>query len=161
MRAVARKAGVDPSLPRHYFPTKSALFIEALGPIDQIEARISAVVAGPPDAIGDNMVRNFLALWDSPEFGPRLHIVLSSALATPEIAAVAKGLLYSKLFLPIASSVPGDDPPGRAAAAMSQAVGLAASRYLLKVEPIASASADELVARFGPVMQRHITGRFP
>jgi hypothetical protein len=39
-----------------------------------------------------------------------------------------------------------------------QILGLAVARYVIRVEPIASASVDDLVARFGPVVQQCLTG---
>jgi hypothetical protein len=35
------------------------------------------------------------------------------------------------------------------------------ARYVLPAEPLASASADELVAAVGPTVQRYLTGRLP
>jgi hypothetical protein len=37
-------------------------------------------------------------------------------------------------------------------------VGLALARYLVRVEPLASASPEELVRRVGPTLQRYLTG---
>jgi len=34
-------------------------------------------------------------------------------------------------------------------------------RYLLKVEPVASAPAERLVAAIGPTVQRYLTGDLP
>jgi hypothetical protein len=40
-----------------------------------------------------------------------------------------------------------------------QILGLAVARYIVRIEPIASASVDELVTRFGPLVQHCLTGR--
>jgi hypothetical protein len=37
-------------------------------------------------------------------------------------------------------------------------VGLAIMRYIGRLEPLASASVDELVAAVGPTVQRYLTG---
>jgi hypothetical protein len=37
-------------------------------------------------------------------------------------------------------------------------MGLIFMRYLLEVEPIASMPADEVVAVYGPTIQRYLTG---
>ena len=37
-------------------------------------------------------------------------------------------------------------------------LGLAMSRYVIKLEPIASASAAELAATVGPTLDRYLTG---
>ncbi|MEV7551658.1 hypothetical protein AB0N89_18710 [Amycolatopsis sp. NPDC089917] len=39
-----------------------------------------------------------------------------------------------------------------------QILGLAVARYIVRVEPIASASVDDLVTSFGPLVQHCLTG---
>jgi hypothetical protein len=39
----------------------------------------------------------------------------------------------------------------------SQLVGMGFNRYVLRLEPLASASADELVAAVAPTIQRYLT----
>jgi hypothetical protein len=39
-----------------------------------------------------------------------------------------------------------------------QILGLAVARYIVRIEPIASSSVDDLVARFGPLVQHCLTG---
>jgi AcrR family transcriptional regulator len=161
MRAIAREAGVDPSLPRHYFASKSALFVEALGPMGQLDERVHVITSGNPESIGENIVRTFLALWDSPEFGPRLRILLTTAATTPEIGEVLKLVLFHGLFVRIARATGVDDASDRASAVASQMMGLALARYVLKLEPVASAPPEAIVARFGPAVQVLVTGDAP
>jgi hypothetical protein len=42
-----------------------------------------------------------------------------------------------------------------------QILGLAVARYLVRIEPIATAPVDDLVARFGPLVQHCLTGPPP
>lgn len=158
MRAVARAAGVDASLPRHYFPSKSQLFVEALGPFEHVEGNMAILAAGPPDRVGERIVRMFLGLWDSPTLGPRLKILLVTGTNTPEIAEVFKAVVVQKVFVRIVEAVGGDDAPGRAAALASQMLGLALARYVLQLEPMASATPDWIVERFAPSVQLLVTG---
>jgi hypothetical protein len=46
----------------------------------------------------------------------------------------------------------------RASLVASQIVGMGITRYVLELEPIASASVDELVAAIGPSIQRYLVG---
>jgi hypothetical protein len=43
----------------------------------------------------------------------------------------------------------------------SQLIGLVMLRYVLAVEPLASAPAEELVAIYAPTLQRYLTGPLP
>ena len=40
----------------------------------------------------------------------------------------------------------------------SELFGLAMARYVIRVEPIASASVDRLATWYGPTVQRYLTG---
>ena len=46
----------------------------------------------------------------------------------------------------------------RAALVASQVVGLALARYVLRLEPLATASQDDLAAAIGPTLERYLTG---
>ena len=63
-----------------------------------------------------------------------------------------------EVFLKIAHELGTEDAELRAALAASQVLGLVITRYVLKVEPIASVPAAEVVARVGPVIQWHLIG---
>jgi Tetracyclin repressor-like, C-terminal domain len=54
----------------------------------------------------------------------------------------------------------GDDAEGRYRAALvaSQVIGLGFARYVLGLEPLAAADAEDLVAAIGPTVQRYLTG---
>lgn len=56
------------------------------------------------------------------------------------------------------SGTGGGDAGYRAAAVASQMLGLALARYLLRLEPIASADAADLAATIGPTIDRYLTG---
>ncbi|WP_053666645.1 hypothetical protein [Streptomyces sp. MMG1121] len=49
-------------------------------------------------------------------------------------------------------------PPVNINAAQSQVWGMVILRYILKLEPLASASTDELVDLIGPTIQRYLVG---
>jgi hypothetical protein len=46
----------------------------------------------------------------------------------------------------------------RASLVASQIMGLVMARYVLRLEPLASASPESLVAAIGPTVQRYLTG---
>ena len=50
-----------------------------------------------------------------------------------------------------------DRPQLRATLAASHLVGLAFVRYVVKLEPVASADRESLVAEVGPTIQRYFT----
>ena len=161
VRAVARTAGVDPSLVLHFFGSKDGLFAAAIElPVDPVEL-VAGLLAGDVDDLGERVVRTFLAVWDaSPGQGPMLAM-LRSAVSHEDAAEMLRELLLRVILRPLAVGAGGSNPDLRAALLASQLVGLAITRYVLRLEPVTSASADELAPLLGPTLQRYLTGQLP
>lgn len=159
VRAVARRAGVDPALVHHYFGTKQALFLAAMQlPID-FNALVDEVMAGPRREIGARLVRQTLKLWEDPATRSLLMGIVRSA-TTDEIAAeMLRGLLTEGPILALTRASGSPDAALRATLAGSQIVGLAMARYVIRVEPLASATQQEVMRAIGPTVQRYLTGK--
>ena len=71
---------------------------------------------------------------------------------------VAALVLLIALGSLVAAGLPIASARERAALIGSQLVGLAMTRYVLRLEPIASASIDHLAEVVGPTIQRYLTG---
>jgi hypothetical protein len=54
--------------------------------------------------------------------------------------------------------VPPEEGAARGALVASQLIGVVMARYVLRVEPLASAPAEQVVAAVGPAVQRYLTG---
>lgn len=158
LRGVARGAGVDPSLVTHFFGSKDGLFEAALAlPMDP-QTLVDGLLAGARGTLGERIVRTFLLVWDStPGQGPMLAM-LRSAVSHEDSADKLRELLLRVILRPIAHGAGADDPDRRAALLASQVVGLAMTRYVLRMEPIASATPDELAPVMGKTLQRYLTG---
>ncbi len=161
VRAVARAAGVDPALVLHFFGSKDGLFTAALDlPVDPATV-VHALLAEGVDGLGERILRTFLDVWDgTPGQGPMLAM-LRSAVSHEDSAAMLRRLLSGVIFGPLATGAGADRPDLRAGLLASQLVGLAMTRYVLRVEPVASASADVLAPLLGPTLQRYLTGPLP
>ena len=61
----------------------------------------------------------------------------------------------------IAEALDMQQPTLRAALAASQLIGLAMARYIIGIEPIASADPETLVQSYAPTIQRYLTGPLP
>lgn len=158
IRGVARAAGVDPALVHHYFGSKEDLFACALElPVDPA-AMVPMVLAEGLDGVGERIVRTFLGIWDAtPGQGPMLAL-LRSAVSDQRAAASLRDFLTRVVLRPLAEAAGGDDAQLRAALVASQMVGLAVTRYVVRLEPVASAPPDELARTIGPTLQRYLTG---
>jgi AcrR family transcriptional regulator len=159
IRGIAREAGVDPALVHHYFGSKDRLFAASLElPLDPTTV-IPAVLAQGRDGLGERLARTFLGIWDgTPGQGPMLAM-LRSAVSDPTAARSLRDFLTRVVLEPLAQAAGGDEgAPLRASLAASQIVGLAVARYVVCLEPVASASIDELAPPLGAVLERHLAG---
>ncbi|MFC7726676.1 TetR family transcriptional regulator [Nocardioides sp. GCM10028917] len=160
IRAVAASAGVDPALVHHYFGSKDDLFLAALEmPVDPREL-LAPVVAQGPDGAGERLLRTFLSVWDDPEIQVRLLAVVRSVLSEDGATLLNEGFI-PVVVGPVLAQLVVDRPEVRVPLVASQVVGLIVTRYLLALPPMAEMSADDVVARVGPVLQHYLTGDLP
>jgi AcrR family transcriptional regulator len=161
IRGVARAAGVDPRLVHHYFDGKDALFVAAFELPARPQQLLEAVLGADADGIGVRLVRLFTTVWDSPEGRQRIVALVSAASASEAGARMLREFLAREVFARIVARLGSDDPELRAALAASQMMGLAVARYVVRLEPLASADADLVVALVGPTLQHYLTGPLP
>jgi AcrR family transcriptional regulator len=172
IRGIAADAAVDPALVHHFYGTKEALFAAAmrlpLVPSEVLTAAFAEapgvaggedrrdVTAEPVPGPGQHLVRTALAVWESTEVLGVFLGLLRSALTSERAADMLRGFITDAILGPVAAMAGGDDAAYRAGAVASQMLGLALSRYVLKLEPFASASAEDLAATIGPTIDRYL-----
>ncbi|WP_338699015.1 TetR family transcriptional regulator [Streptomyces sp. Q6] len=161
VRGIAKAAGVDPALVHHYFGTKEQVFaasIEvAFAPAFEAPA---AVEEGPLDGVGERLTRFIFGVWENPATRAPLLAIVRSAVNNDVAAGVFRRLVAAQVLARIAQrlDLPEEEAELRASLAAAQLVGTAMLRYVIKVEPLASAGAEDLIARIAPVVQGHLTG---
>jgi AcrR family transcriptional regulator len=155
IRGVALDAGVDPALVAHYFGPKDALFAAALElPRAPVEA-LAAALDAPDGELGARIAATFLSVWDGPGAGA-LVALLRSASANEQAAETMRQFARTELVPRIAERIGGRRRELRGALIVSQLIGLAMMRYILRMEPVASASTSQLVTRLGPAIQQYV-----
>lgn len=159
MRAIAAKARVDPALVHHFFGSKSQLFALAMELPLSARELLPNILAGDAASLGERIVRTFLELWESPKTRRRMLAVLRSAVSYEAAATMLRSFITREVLQEIARGLDSPDAESRAALAGSQLIGLAMARYVVKVEPLAAASIDQLVAAYAPTIQHYLTGR--
>ena len=158
MRGIARAAGVDPALVRHYFSDKPELFAEAVAVPMRADRLVATALEGPRDQVGVNLVRYIVQTLDDPATSQRVVSMMQTALGQEFAARMFRHFIIREVLKRIAADLLDDDAELRASFAATQLVGLVIARYGLRIEPLASASQDEVVARVGPVVQWHLMG---
>jgi len=142
----------------HFFGSKQQLFLAAIElTINPAEA-IPAMLEDGLDGLGERLARFYLDMWEGAETRDGVAGILRSAFSHEDAAALLRRFLGSEVFGRLAAGLEGDDAPLRVELAGSHLIGLAIARYVVKVEPLASADAEEIVAAVGPAIQRYLTG---
>ncbi|MFF3346203.1 TetR family transcriptional regulator [Streptomyces sp. NPDC002779] len=158
VRGIAKAAGVDSALVHHYFGTKEQIFEAAVEVAfaPAFQAR-DIVLDGPLDSAGERLTRMIFGLWENPVTRAPLLAIVRSAVNNDSAAAVFRKLVAAQLLRRIAEQLDLPDAELRADLAAAQLVGIAMMRYVIKIEPIASADPERLIARLAPVVQGHLT----
>ncbi|SCF04375.1 transcriptional regulator, TetR family [Micromonospora purpureochromogenes] len=159
IRVIATAAGVDPALVHHYFGSKEELFRATVEiPLDPAEL-LPVVLAGGVDGVGERLVRTFLGVWDSPA-GKAAVALLRSAVNNDWTARLLREFLVTQVLRRVLDhlDIPPAELPLRGSLVATQMIGLAMMRYVIRLEPVASADPETLVAALGPTVQRYLTG---
>ncbi len=162
IRAIAAGAGVDPALVHHYFGTKEQLFLAAMNaPINPAEM-IPRALAGPRDQAGIRLVRLVLSVWDSPA-GAAALAMFRSALSNEWTARLLREFVITQILRRAVADLVLEpaEAPLRSTLVATQIAGLMVARYVLKLEPLAGADAEVLVAAIGPNVQRFLDDPMP
>jgi len=155
IRAVASDAAIDPSMVMRYFGSKEGLFAAAA----DFELRLPDLNAMPRHRIGHLTAEYFLQRWED---DGTLQALLRVG-ATNEAAAERLRQIFAEQLAPVVAAVapPGADVAARAGLVASQVLGLALTRYVLRLPPVAAMPRDDLVRWVGPTLQRYLTATDP
>jgi len=156
IRGIAAAAKVDPKLVLHYFESKQGVFRAAVDfPIDPAEF-IPGLLEPGLEGLGGRLVLFFLETWESPAGSPLLAVI-RSVVTSESAASLMREFVSREILARLAEALELDQPPLRASLAASQLIGLAMLRYVVKVEPLASASPGKVAAWIGPTLERYFT----
>lgn len=155
VRAIARQAGVDPGLVRHFFGSKEKLFTTAVVDRSDVPRKMFDALTGPADHLGERLVRTYFDLWESEETGPMLQTLFRSAVSNENLAPLFVETMVASLR---GRSV---DPAtvariSRIPLAAPQILGVAVCRYVLRIPALVDVPLDDLVARLAPVVQQDL-----
>jgi AcrR family transcriptional regulator len=157
MRAIGAAAGVDAALVTHFFGSKANLLATALHwPFDP-DVEVPRLLSGGPDHVGRRLVRLITRTWDEQHQRNPILTLLRAATSEPRAAELLGTFLKTRLFDPLLAALGSNRPELRSELAISQLAGLAITRYILHLEPLATAPPHNIVNWIGPTIQRYLT----
>jgi AcrR family transcriptional regulator len=157
IRGIAKAADVDPALVHHYFGTKEQVFEVA------VELGMAPAL-GAPDAVhgdregaGERLARYVFSVWENPVTRLPALAVMRSALTNETAAGVLRGMIERRVLVRMVEELDVPDPEFRAQLAAGHMIGIAMLRYVIKMEPLASVTVDDIITMIGPALQRYLT----
>lgn len=161
IRAIAADAAVDPALVHHYYGSKDQLFAAAMAvPVDP-HALVARLLGGGLDDLGERLVRTALGVYGNPVTGRPLLAVVRSGITNERAGRMLRQFVSREVLGPVARAVGTDQPELRASLCGSQIIGMVLARYVVRIEPLASATDDQVAAWVGPTLQRYLTAPHP
>jgi AcrR family transcriptional regulator len=156
IRAVAARAEVNPAIVHHFFGSKDDLFTAAVNlPLNPVDI-LTELAKGPPETLPERLARFVVHAWRDPKLGPALQSALRGVLGSQQGGTIMRRFAEDVVLVRVSAAL--GLPKIRLAAALSQILGFAVVGQLLGVEPLASASEDELVALYAPALRALLDG---
>ncbi len=156
IRSIASEAAVDPALVLHFFKNKYELFLAAMLPAYQGPEMLKDALKGDRAKFGERIAALFCYLMEAKQSHETLLGMVRVSASEPQAAEIMKRFIEQNLLTPMIAFLGGQDAGLRAGLIGSQLVGLFVTRYIVKIEPLASASPDEIAATIGPILQEYI-----
>jgi AcrR family transcriptional regulator len=158
IRAIAERAGVDSALVIHYFTSKEGLLQAAMDwPFDMDEAA-RQIFEGDPDHTGERLVRKVCEAWEDQTTRHPLTVILRNTVQREDAARLSAQWVEQAMVGRLATRTQDPSAPLRGVLAHSALVGLVMTRYVVGIEPLASAPVDAVVQMVGPTIQRYLMG---
>ncbi len=157
LKGVAATAGVAPDVVRRYYANREALFAAAMRlPMDPATS-LAQLMAPGIDGMGERLVRVTLRMLDDPETRDQLAEMLRAGAGASKATASLREFLESAVVDRVVTALGVPDARMRVTLATSYLLGVATARYVLVLEPLASASEEEIVALVAPAVQAALT----
>ncbi|GAA1984839.1 TetR/AcrR family transcriptional regulator [Kitasatospora viridis] len=148
IRAVAADAQIDPSMVMRYFGSKEQLFDAAL----TVDLHLPDLSAVPPAELPELMVRHFLHRWEHAPADDALLMLLRSGV-TNEKAAARLHEVFARQVAPALVAAVGPQAAARAGGVVAaQLLGVAVTRYLLRLPGVVALEPEQLVAALAPAI---------
>lgn len=152
IRSVAAAAGIDPAMVMRYFGSKAGLFAAAT----DIELDLPVFDGAAPPEIAARLTRHFISLWETRLADGALIATLRNAATDERAAAVVRRIFAEQVAAPLSAALGGPDVERRAGLIGSQMLGMALCRYILKIEPLVSATPEQLITALEPTVRHYL-----
>ncbi|MCH9816877.1 MAG: TetR family transcriptional regulator [Actinomycetia bacterium] len=153
MKGVAMAAGVAPSVLRKYYDSKEQMFAAAMRlPFDPSRS-VPELLSPGLEGMGERLVRATFEVLDDDDARQEIVELFQAGASAGEAAQSLREFFEEAIVDRVASIAGVPDARMRAALISSHLIGLAATRYAVRLEPLASLSEDQVVRIYAPMIQ--------
>jgi AcrR family transcriptional regulator len=150
VRDIATSAGADPALVIRHFGSKELLFLEVMHP----SLEDDPLIVVPLEQLG----RRFIELMIEDSHGSRkVYLALVRGSSEPSISKRLRTVHERAFVEPLLSRLSGEDAELRARLAASLVGGLLYSMWVVGDERLLAADHDQIVERYGALLQAILT----
>lgn len=157
IRAIAALASIDPSMVMRYFGSKEGLFAAAV----DVDLALPDLRSVPRAELGRVLTNHFIARWEGELSDDVLVLLLRSAVTNEQAAARLRTVFLEQVATVLAPVVEPAELQRRAGLVTSQMLGLALTRYLLRIPGLADRPEDDIAADIAPTIQKYLAGPLP
>jgi len=157
MRGIAGEAGVDAALVMRFYGSKDALFREVMALPPMVAEAIAGLTDGPTATVGRRLAEVIVGMLEDPRSRSIVLGRIRSASSHPDAAALVRETVTRDVGR-LVEALTDDEPETRAVLVGSQVVGLALARHVVRVEPLASMPAADVIDYIAPALQHYLAG---
>jgi AcrR family transcriptional regulator len=161
MRTASAAAGVTEDVALRYYRNREALFAAAMRlPVDPVSA-IPALMAPGIEGMGERLVRFTLDTLRDPQARDDLLSLARTGVSAGQAVTGLQDFIETGVVDRVAGMIGVPDARMRSALITSYLMGVATMRYGVRLEPLASASDEEVIRMVAPVIQDLLDPRRP
>lgn len=161
VKGAAAVAGIAPEVAMRYYQNRDELLAAALRlPFDPASA-VPSLVAPGIEGMGERLVHLTMDTLGDDEAREELMGLLQAGASAGKALEGLIDFVEEGIVDRVARIIGLPDARMRSALITSQLVGLAIVRYGMRLEPVASASEDEIVRMYAPAIQELLDPRNP
>ncbi len=155
IRSVAADARVDPAMVMRYYKSKEGLFAAAVA----INLHLPDMTGVPQDRFAALLAEHFVKRWEGDLADEAVMILLRSGVTNPD-AAQRLRTIFAGQVVKLVRAATNDAPDSELRAGMisTQILGIALTRYLLRLPPVVALDPQTLIEIITPVLQQFLTG---
>lgn len=157
IRNIARDAGIDPSMVMRYYGSKEGLLAAAAS----FDLRLPDLAKIPREQIGIVMANHFVSRWEAADHNDTMTVLLRASTTNEHARLRMHELFRTQVLAAFRPICRPEELMERAGFLSSQVLGVAMTRYVLKLPQITALPVQRLLVQVAHVVQHCLVDPLP